>query len=124
MGESLQADESLQAAIEDNEGNDAQLQAAIARSYETARDEQATRGATGTGQPPFRAETGHETGHDTADNVHLYQSITMMAAYQVWAERTSLFTPSPSATHSVNPRDRTRHRTKHRARAHSLTPAP
>ena len=81
-------------------------------------------GASGMGQPPFQVETEHDTTAPGGATKFSYHSITKMAAYQVWAERTSLFTPSPSATHSVNPRDRTRHRTKHRARAHSLTPAP
>ena len=83
-----------QAFAEDND-----VQAAIARSIQTARDEQASSG-TGTGQPPFRVETGHDTTRLSDPTMYSCHSITMMAAYRVWAERTSLFTQSPKATHS------------------------
>ena len=52
-------------------------------------------GATGTGQPPFQVETEHDATTPGGATKFSYHSITKMAAYQVWAERTRHSTPSP-----------------------------
>ena len=56
-------------------------------------------GATGALQPPFQVETEHDATTPGGATKFSYHSITKMAAYQVWAERTRHFTPSSKTTH-------------------------
>ena len=58
-------------------------------------------GGSGTGQPPFQVETEHDATTHGGATKFSYYSITKMAAYQVWAERTRHFTRAQN--HALNP---------------------